>query len=95
MYLFFHYKGNTCVLKNRGNKEKQERKYLSYYRQNATVNILTRLLKPIHSFIITVKGLEVERLRVSEIKRYRISGKREQQSNEKNIMKTSRQIRAY
>lgn len=40
MYLFFHYKGNTCVLKNRGNKEKQERKYLSYYRQNATVNIL-------------------------------------------------------
>ena len=39
MYLFLHYKGNTCVLKNRGNKEKQERKYLSYYLQNATVKI--------------------------------------------------------
>ena len=24
MYLFLHYKGNTCVLKNRGNKEKQK-----------------------------------------------------------------------
>lgn len=40
MHLSLHYKCNTYVLKNRENKEKQERKYLSCYLPNATVNIL-------------------------------------------------------